>query len=65
MEEAIRRYGILVTEPGEVFTYSNIGYGILNHIITTVSHQQYADFLQSRVCELLGIKRTAVVTHLA
>ena len=65
MEEAIRRYGILVTEPGEVFNYSNIGYGILDHIITTVSHKQYADFLQSEVFEPLGMKRTAVVTHSA
>ncbi|HDY89570.1 MAG TPA: class A beta-lactamase-related serine hydrolase [bacterium] len=63
MEEAVRRYGILVTEPGEVYNYSNMGYGILDYIITTVSGTQYADFLQSEVFEPLGMKRTAVITH--
>ena len=29
MEESIRRYGILVTAPGERYNYSNFGYEIL------------------------------------
>ena len=37
MEETIRRYGILVTPPGEQFNYANLGYGIIEYIIERVS----------------------------
>jgi len=29
MDETIRRYGVLVAPPGEGFSYSNLGYGVL------------------------------------
>ncbi len=63
MEETIRRYGIFINEPGEMFNYSNIGYGIIDYIITTVSNTKYPDFMQSEVFQPLGMKRTAVITH--
>ena len=63
MEESIRHYGILVNKPGEVFVYSNIGYGILDYIISKVSGSPYADFIQSEVFEPLGMKRSAVITQ--
>lgn len=63
MEESIRRYGILINKPGEIFIYSNIGYGIIDHIITTVSGKEYSDFMQSEVFQPLGMNRTAIITH--
>lgn len=60
MEESMRRYGFLVTAPGEVYTYSNLGYGILAHIIERVSGKSYAEFMEAEVFEPLGMKRSAV-----
>lgn len=37
MDETIRRYGNLVFPPGRVFEYSNLGYGIISHVIERVS----------------------------
>jgi len=34
MDETIARYGILVFPPGAVYQYCNLGYGIIDHIIT-------------------------------
>jgi CubicO group peptidase (beta-lactamase class C family) len=62
MEDTIRRYGILVTPPGEVFNYSNLGYGIIDHIISRVSRKSFPDFMKSEVFEPLGMKRSAVFT---
>ena len=63
MEQSIRRYGFLVTAPGEVYTYSNFGYGVLEHIIERVSGQEYAAFLKAQVFDPLGMTRTAVLTE--
>jgi len=60
MSEAIRRYGILVTAPGEAYTYSNFGYGILDYIIERVSGKTYPDFMKKEVFGPLGMKRSAV-----
>lgn len=55
MEQTIRRYGILVNPPGEVFEYSNLGYGILGELISRVSGQTYADFMTREVFLPLGM----------
>jgi CubicO group peptidase (beta-lactamase class C family) len=62
MEGTIRRYGILVTPPGEIFNYSNLGYGIIDHIISRVSQRNFPDFMKSEVFEPLGMTRSAVFT---
>ncbi len=61
MDETIRRYGILVSPPGEAFSYSNLGYGVLERIIERVSHKSFADFLGSEVFAPLGMTRSAVL----
>ena len=33
MDETIRRYGNLVTAPGERYQYSNLGYGVIDYVI--------------------------------
>ena len=61
MDETIRRYGVLVSPPGEGFSYSNLGYGILERIIERVSKKSYADFLKAEVFAPLGMTRSAVL----
>lgn len=59
-DETIRRYGNLVTAPGERYEYSNLGFGILDHLITRVSGKDYADFMREEVFLPLGLTRTSV-----
>lgn len=59
-DETIARYGILVTPPGEVYEYSNLGYGIVDHIIARASKSDYADFMRAKVFLPLGLTHTSV-----
>ena len=59
-EETIRRYGNLVTAPGERYQYSNLGYGLLGCVISRVSDQRYADFMREEVFVPLGMDHTSV-----
>jgi CubicO group peptidase (beta-lactamase class C family) len=59
-DETIRRYGNSVTAPGERFQYSNLGYGVLDHVITRVSGRNYADFMREEVFLPLGLTHTSV-----
>lgn len=59
-EETIDRYGFIAHRPGTEFLYSNLGYGILDHVITQASGRPYADFLRSEVLLPLGMTRTSV-----
>lgn len=60
MEETIRRYANLVTVPGERYCYSNLGYGLLDHIIARVSGRSYRDFMRQEVFLPLGMLRASV-----
>lgn len=60
MDETIARYGILVTPPGAVHEYSNLGYGILDYIITRGSGRDYNDFMRSEIFVPLGLTHTSV-----
>lgn len=60
MDETIRRYGNLVTAPGERYQYSNLGYGLLGYVISRVSGKRYADFMREEVFVPLGLYRTSV-----
>lgn len=59
-DETIARYGILVTPPGAVYEYSNLGYGIIDHIISRVSGTDYADFMRTNVFVPLGLTHTSI-----
>lgn len=56
----IERYGKLVTVPGERYFYSNLGYGILDHVIARVSGKTYSDFMEDEVFAPLGLTHTSV-----
>jgi CubicO group peptidase (beta-lactamase class C family) len=60
MDETIRRYGNLITAPGERYHYSNLGYGILDHVISRLSGRAYADFMREEVFLPLGMTRSSV-----
>jgi N-acyl-D-amino-acid deacylase len=42
--------------PGSVTAYSNFGYNVLGRVIEHVSHQSYADFVQTEVLHPAGIE---------
>jgi len=58
-DETIRRFGNLLTAPGEYFRYSNLGYRILSYIISRVSGLTYADYMRQEVFLKLGLSRTS------
>ncbi len=60
MDETLRRYGNLVTVPGERYQYSNLGYGILGHVISRVSGKPYPDFMREEVFLPLGLTHASV-----
>lgn len=61
-DAGIERYGILVNPPGEVYEYSNLGYGILERIIERVTGRDYAEFVRAEVFAPLGMSRSVVST---
>lgn len=55
IEEEIERYGILVWPPGEVFDYSNLGYGILGDVVARASGESFNAYLQKAIFDPLGM----------
>jgi CubicO group peptidase (beta-lactamase class C family) len=60
MDETILRFGNLVTIPGEKWEYSNLGYGILDYVISRVSGQSYDDYMRASVFRKLDLSHTSV-----
>ncbi len=60
MDESIRRYGQLVTAPGERYQYANFGYGVMDYVIERTSGMSYAEFMRREVFLPLGMTHTSV-----
>ncbi len=60
MDETIRRYANLVRVPGERVQYSNLGYGVLDYIISRHSGRSYAGYMREAVFVPLGMFRSSV-----
>jgi CubicO group peptidase (beta-lactamase class C family) len=60
MDETISRYAILVSAPGEIYAYSNLGFGILDHVIARVSGRTYTDYMRTEVFLPLGLTHTSI-----
>ncbi len=58
----IDRYGVVMFPPGTVYTYSNLGYGILGAIVGAASGTTYEAYLRDEVFAPLGMSRTTVST---
>src|SRR5262249_9749200 len=48
-------------EPGRAYEYSNLGYGLLGHVLGRRAGTDYETLLQARVCGPLGLTRTTCV----
>jgi len=60
-----RRYGFAAHPPGVVSEYSNIGYGLLGHILAEQSGQSLAAFLEREVFRPLGMRNTMMLESAA
>lgn len=59
-EESIRRYGNIITPPGERYRYANFGFGLLDHLIARVSGLSFADYLRREIFLPLGMTRSSL-----
>ncbi len=59
-DESLRRYGVLMSAPGERFQYANFGYGVLDELIRRKSGVSYAEFMRRDVFLPLGLTHTSV-----
>jgi CubicO group peptidase (beta-lactamase class C family) len=60
LAETISRYGILVNAPGTQHLYTNLGYGLLAHIIEQVSRMPFSEFMRKEVFQPLGMLNTSI-----
>src|SRR6266849_2082976 len=60
MADTIRRYGTLVSPPGQYFDYSNLGYGALGYMTSLVSQLGWKDYMRDKVFLPLGLFHTSV-----
>jgi CubicO group peptidase (beta-lactamase class C family) len=49
---------VLQSTPGETRTYSNLGFGLLGHLLTLISGKTYEELLFETVCIPLGMQST-------
>jgi CubicO group peptidase (beta-lactamase class C family) len=54
---------VLQSTPGEKRTYSNLGAGLLAHILTHISAKPYEELLFETICVPLGMKNTFVMVN--
>lgn len=57
--DAFLKAHVLSREPGEKSEYSNLGYGLLGHLLALKSGGDYASLIQNRIAGALGMARTA------
>jgi CubicO group peptidase (beta-lactamase class C family) len=60
MDESIRHWGIIVSEPGREYQYSNFAYGVLDQVIERASGGSYPDFMRTEVFAPLGLDHTTI-----
>jgi hypothetical protein len=58
--ETMRRYAQGFAPPGERFQYSNLGYGVLDHLLERVTGSTYADVVRDTVLTPCGMARSSV-----
>ena len=59
-DDTILRYANTITAPGERYYYSNLGYGIIDHVIARVARVSYRDFMRREVFGPLGLTHMSV-----
>ncbi|WP_242965473.1 serine hydrolase domain-containing protein [Dehalobacterium formicoaceticum] len=59
LREKLTQEAILLREPGAGFSYSNVGYNLLELLIEEVTGQSFAEYMRSEVLLPLGMERAA------
>jgi CubicO group peptidase (beta-lactamase class C family) len=59
-DETIRKFGQIISRPGERYHYSNLGYGILDTIVARRSGKSFASYMKQAVFDPLDLKETSV-----
>jgi CubicO group peptidase (beta-lactamase class C family) len=54
-DDSIRRYGKLMTPPGQTYQYSNFGFGLIDDVITRAGKMPYEAFMETEVFKPLGL----------
>jgi len=60
LNEAIERYGVLFSPPGDHFDYSNLGFGILGEVVARASGKSYGEFLGDEIFRPLGMSHCSL-----
>jgi CubicO group peptidase (beta-lactamase class C family) len=60
-EETVRRYGIVTYPPGDSFVYSNLGYQLAAHVITSVTGTSYGEYIRETIFRPLEMRNAAVL----
>lgn len=60
MDREVQRYGVLMWRPGEVFDYSNLGYGILGYLAERVSRQSLDSYLKTAIFQPLRMRNCSM-----
>lgn len=61
LRESLWRDAILMAEPGVAFSYSNVGYNLLELLIEEVTGRDFAEYMQSEVLTPLGMSNASFV----
>ena len=59
-QETICRYAFALNPPGKVWEYSNLGYGILDFVISRISGLSWTEYMRAHVFVPLGLRHTSV-----
>lgn len=59
-EEAFKTFGILHHSPNVISEYSNLGYGLLDYIISKNSGNSYENFMQEKLFKPLGMEHSYI-----
>ncbi len=60
----INRYGVLVFPPGDHFDYSNLGYGVLDRVVSNASGKSFAEYMDAEIFRPLDMKNSYVAQYL-
>lgn len=61
--EYLTHHMALKSTPGERRTYSNLGGGLLGHIVTLITAKSYEELLSETICVPLGMRNTFVTLN--
>jgi len=62
-EKGWKRYGTIFMQPGLLCEYSNLGYGLLDHIIASVTGRTFDSYMSSELFNPLQLNDTYVAGH--